>query len=65
MKITDEKFKMLGALFARVDLKSLISHEADEDIYDEVIRRILTVKTKAKMQENAEETLHIFKQKNG
>lgn len=56
---------MLGALFAKVDLKSLISHETDEDIYDEVIRRILTVKAKAKMQENAEEILHIFKQKNG
>lgn len=43
MKISDEKFKMLRALFVKVDFESLISHGANEDIYDEEIRRILTM----------------------
>lgn len=41
VEVTNEKFKMLRALFVKVDFESLISHGANEDIYDEEIRRIL------------------------
>ncbi len=43
MEIAEKKFKMLRDLFVKVDLESLISHGACEDIYNEEIRRIVAM----------------------